>query len=247
MRTLRSLAPLALLLTATVAVAACSSTTTSPDGGTAPTATATGTTSTPTPDASVTTAPDGSTTPPPPPASFAVTSGTCTETPPCGGSLEGTWDYSAACAPDTAFSEVTKACPTAKVTKLSGTMSGRLTIVGTSLTRKATIALKAEINVPTECATPVGGCTGLAAALKGAGVKSATCPAGAGGSCDCVVEADNILDKSGTTFTTNGNTLVTSDGSEYSYCVAGSKLTHKQTKAGKPADEEIGSYEATKR
>ncbi|HRG96455.1 MAG TPA: hypothetical protein PLR99_09415 [Polyangiaceae bacterium] len=237
--------PLALL-GVTVAVAACSSTTSTSDGGTAPTATTTGTTPTATPDASATST---GTTPPalPPPASFAVTVGTCTETPPCGGSLEGTWDYSAACAPDTAFSEVTKACPTATLTKLSGTASGRLTIVGSSLTRKGTLALKAEINVPTECATPAGGCSGLATAIKAAGVKSATCAAGAGGSCDCTIENDVALDKTGTTFTTNGNTLVTSDGSEYSYCVAGSKLTHKQTKAGKPADEEIGVYEATKR
>jgi len=244
---MRFMLPVALL-GVTVAVAACSSTTTTPDGGTAPdaSATSTGTTPTPTPDASATST---GTTPPalPPPASFAVTVGTCTEAPPCGGSLKGTWDYSAACAPDTAFSEVTKACATAKLTKVSGTMSGRLTVAGTSLTRKGTLALKAEINVPTECATPVGGCAGLATAIKAAGVKSAVCAAGAAGSCDCAIESDSPVDKTGTTFTTNGNTLITSDGSEYSYCVAGTKLTHKQTKAGKPADEEIGTYEATKR
>ena len=77
-------------------------------------------------------------------------------------------------------------------------------------------------------------------------MKSVSCAAKADG-CGCKVSTSNPIDKSGTTFTTSGDTLVTSDGDEYAYCVQGTKLTHKLTKAALADRNEPGSYEATKR
>ncbi len=246
-----SLLPSLFTLAAVSAAVACSSVPANSDAGTTtptPSSTATGTTApdtgAPPVDASAS-APDTAV-PLPPPATFDITSGTCVETPSCGGSLEGTWDYSAACVPTNALSGLASACPTASFTKLAGKMSGRLTVRGNVIERKATVAVNADVTVPAACAQPVGGCAGVSAVLRaGPGVKSANCTGT--GSCDCTIDADLVLDKSGTTFTTSGNTLTTSDGDEYSYCVTGGKLTHKQTKSGNPNRSEIGNYEATKR
>lgn len=78
----------------------------SPDAGTAtdsgiPTAIATGTSTgtSPAPDASI---------PLPAPATIDLTTDTCTEAVPCGGALEGTWDYSAGCVSDGALSNLEK-------------------------------------------------------------------------------------------------------------------------------------------
>jgi hypothetical protein len=253
MRTPSSLIPSLVALAAVSAVVACSSTATTTDAGTTtttPSSTATATSTTapdtgaPPADASAS-APDTAV-PLPPPASFDITSGTCVDTPSCGGVLDGTWDYSAACVPTNALSGLASACPTASFTKLAGKMAGRLTVQGNVIERKATLAVNADVTVPASCAQAVGGCAGVSAVLRsGPGVKSANCTGA--GSCDCTLEADLVLDKSGTTFTTNGNTLTTSDGDEYSYCVTGGKLTHKQTKSGTPNKSEIGNYEATKR
>lgn len=209
--------------------------------------TATTTPDTGAPDATATSKPDAAVTLPPP-ASFDITSSAlCAYRAPCGGALEGTWDYSAACVPTSALSNLASACPTAEVTKIAGKMSGRLIIAGSTIERKATLAVTADITVPVSCAQPVGGCASVGTVLQsGPGVKSATCTGGAG-PCACVVDADLVLDKSGTTFTVAGSTLTTSDGDEYAFCVTGGTLTHQQTKSGTPNKSELGGYEATKR
>ena len=176
------------------------------------------------------------------------------ETPPCGGALEGTWDYIAGCVSDADLAdlerEIQKGCPSASLDKVSGSMSGRVIFAGKTVVRKATISINADVSIPKVCADQAGGnCSFVAVAIKSAGgaqVKAATCANVADG-CACTLETAVAADKSGTTFTTTGNTLLTSDGDEYSFCVAAGKLTHKQTKPGNPALVEPGAYEATKR
>ncbi len=240
----------------TLGFAACSSSTTGSDAdagteaGPGPSATGTGTSTTApsnTADTSV---------PLPAPATFNLTSGTCAETAPCGGTLEGTWDYSGGCISDADLSafeaQVRRACATATVGGVTGTMSGRVTFAGNNVTRRGTVAVTTDLTIPPACAQqpPVSGdCNSVALLITQASqgqVKKATCTA-AGAGCNCKVDLAFASDKIGATFTTSGNKLITSDGDEYDYCVAGTKLTHKQTKAGTPTTNEPGSFEATKR
>jgi len=245
-----------LLPVVTVAFAACSGATTADsdagtDAGTSPSSTSTGTSTGTTP-----TTPPDSAVPLPAPATFDLTSGTCTETAPCGGALAGTWDYSAGCISTADLADfqtqVRRACPTATVGAVVGTMSGRITFAGNAVTRKGTVAVTADLNLPAACVQPPpasGDCNTVALLIQQAGggqVKKATCAA-AGQACDCKVDLAFVSDKNGTTYTTSGNKLTTSDGDEYDYCVTGTKLAHKQTKAGTPTTNEPGTFEATKR
>jgi hypothetical protein len=237
---------------------ACSSTTTGPstdDAGTGSPDAATTATSTSTGSSTSSSSADAGPNLPPP-ATFDLTSGVCADIPGCGGSLEGSWDYSAACIPDSAAknleTQIRKACATAAVTGVTGTMSGRVTFAGTSVVRKATTSLKISLSIPASCAAQAGGnCNLVAAAIQsqsGGQVRSANCKTAASGNgCDCVLDSEAAGDKTGTTYATSGNTLITSDGDEYEYCVTGTKLTHKQTKSGSPNLTEPGNFEATKR
>lgn len=226
------------------------------DAGTAdaPTATATTTgTSTATGTSTGTGAPDAAPTLPAP-TPFSVVTGACTETPPCGGTLEGTWDYTAGCIPsadlDRFTSEIRRQCPTATTGTVTGNMAGRITFAGNKVTRTAEATLTAPVLLPAECVAQANGnCNLVALAIRqgsGGMVSNVSCTA-AGGGCDCRIAFGIGADKSGTTFTTNGDTLTTSDGDQYSYCVTGNKLTHTRTAAGAGSPQEPGHYEATKR
>lgn len=239
----------------TLGFAACSSsTTTEGDAGadaTAPTGTTTATST----GSTAPSTPQDSAVPLPPPATFDLTSGTCTETTPCGGDPTGTWDYSAGCISDADLADfqatVRQACPTATVSGVAGTMSGRVTFGGNAVTRKGTVSAKTDLTIPQACASQVGGdCNLVGQAIVTAGggqVKGATCATGGSGGCNCKVELAFSSDKIGTTYTTSGSKLTTSDGDEYDYCVKGQTLSHKQTRAGSRTSNEPGVYEATKR
>ncbi len=239
----------------TLGFAACSGKTTDTPtdaGADAPTATATST-ATATGTGTGTTAPDAAVTLPPP-APFSMTTGTCVETPPCGGALEGTWDYSAGCLPqseiDRFTAEIRRLCPTSTVGLVTGNMSGRITFTGNTVKRTADASVTTNMTLPAECiAQANGNCNLVALGIRqgsGGKVSNVSCTA-AGTGCDCIVAFGIAADKSNTTFTTSGNTFSTNDGDEYSYCVTGDKLTHTRTRAGATSEEEPGNYEATKR
>ncbi len=234
---------LPLPFAALVAVAACS-------GTTPTTTTEAGAEGGGVPDAS----PPRDTAPPdtapalPPPASVPLTSGACPGFEPCGGALEGTFDYSAGCIPDNALSQVNEQCKTAKFSNLKGTISGRITFAGGKVVRKANVAIAADLNVPGECTALlqnncqiVGGY--LATVMKSANCKEAAAPATG---CDCKAELD-LDDDRNDTFTVSGNTLRIGSGDEYEYCVKGGQVAHRQSRAATAQSIEPGIFQAQKR
>lgn len=238
----------------TVVMVACSSTVTPvSDAGATNADAAPSTTTTTTSTGTGTSPPVDAAVPLPPPATVTLSTGTCTEAVPCGGAVEGTWDYSAACVSTSSLAGLTaqlqKACPSATVAATGGTLAGRITFAGSSVTRKGTLSLKADLGLPGTCTAPAGGnCSLVAASIKGSApeVTSISCTTATDG-CTCKVELTADIDKANTTFTTSGSKLVTSDGDEYEYCVQGKKLTHKLTTSSNATHNEPGDYEATKR
>ncbi|HSO33247.1 MAG TPA: hypothetical protein VLT33_12025 [Labilithrix sp.] len=225
-----------LSVLATFAVAACSTTTTgsggsssggSPDGGTAPV--------TPGTDAG---GAETSTSLPPPSASEANVDldGTCPAFSACGGSPQGTYDYTAGCVSD-AVSAVKTQCPAADTSGLKVTVRGSLHFVGAALTRDAVSTTSGTIVLPATCSQ--GQCAAVESALKSA-FDSATCTGSA--ACTCTVKRTDTT-KDATTFAVSGNTLTTADGDSYAICVAGSSLKYQ----GRSAGAEDGLWELTKR
>lgn len=84
----------------------------------------------------------------------------------------------------------------------------------------------------------------MAAFVKGqTGFDSVTCVAGGdAGSCDCDV-ANTFTQITSDTYTKNGNTITTSGGEEYVFCVTGNQLQYAQSK---PADAYPVTFQLTK-
>jgi hypothetical protein len=156
----------------------------------------------------------------------------------CGGDIAGTWDYSGGCIADP-FAAYKKQCPSATESNVSGNIVGTVNVYGNTIQRNAKASFTGTLTIPAEC-TSGASCAIVQQTLQGA-FDSVVCSGST--TCDCVVSG-HVDTGSVTTFTMNGNTVVTDDGSTYDVCVDGNKLTEHETdaKAAEP-----GVFELTKR
>lgn len=162
--------------------------------------------------------------------------GTCPSLTACGGSISGTYDYTAGCLAD-AFSAAKAQCPTLDTSGAKVIVKGSLYFSDGELKRAATSTISGSIVVPASCSA--GQCATVQAALKNA-FDSVTCTGSS--SCTCTISNTSATNND-TTYTVSGSTVTTGDGDTYSFCIEGSKLTYK----GKAAGSEDGIWSLAKR
>ena len=163
---------------------------------------------------------------------------TCAAFTPCGGDVEGTWDYAEGCVTDP-FNEVRATCPSATLENLTVKGQGFVTLNAGEAARNLTLSGSGVLNVPAACVSGTT-CNSIAATLSATGA-TATC-ADADGGCRCDASLKKVI-KESTTYTLSGNTLVT-NGRTYEYCVSGSTLQHRETGS---SPTEPGTYKLTRR
>ena len=166
---------------------------------------------------------------------------TCPSFTPCGGAVEGTWDYTGGCA-ELDLSQLQQACSGITVSNTSATVTARVVFAAGQVNRKYTATGKATINVPAVCAQPAGGCTVLQSEIQSGG-DTATCSDDGGGGCNCNITS-TVNDEKVDSYTVQGDTVVTGDGNSYDFCVNGGSMTYRHSSGGSP---EHGSFTLTKR
>ncbi len=167
-----------------------------------------------------------------------ISFGSCQAAAACGGNVQGTWDYSGGCIDDP-FAAVKQQCPSATSSNVQGSVAGTVNFVGDSLFRKAKATFSGTITLPAAC-TMGAPCATIQSAMSSA-FDSVTCTGTT--SCDCVVKSHTDVDD-GSTFTVSGNTLTTSGGNRYDFCVKGGQMTERQTDS---SATEPGNFSLTKR
>jgi hypothetical protein len=181
--------------------------------------------------------PDSSNTGGPSPANVDLKD-SCPSFTPCGGSVEGTWDYTGGCA-EIDLSQLKQACSGITVSDMSATVTGRVVFDAVQVVRQYTATGKAKISVPAVCAQPAGGCTVLQTEMG----NGTTCSDDGSGGCNCNFTTTTSDDKTDT-YTVQGDTVVTGDGNSYDFCVSGGSMTYRHSSGGSP---EHGSFTLTKR
>lgn len=160
-----------------------------------------------------------------------ITYGTCPAFTPCGGDEKGTWKVTGGCLSDEIVADAKTACPGFTTSNEVIKAKGIVTADGTNVVRQTQVKLTAKAFVPFtgSCAQAGGNCQLLALGATQLGFDKATCVAAdGGGGCDCDVE-QSVVNASSATYTKSGNTITTSGGDTFDYCVAGAKLSYKQT------------------
>lgn len=165
----------------------------------------------------------------------------CPSLTPCGGSVEGTWDYTGGCA-ELDLSQLKQACSGITVSDTSATVTARVVFAAGQVNRTYTATGKAKLNVPAVCAQPAGGCTVLQSEIQSGG-NSATCSDDGNGGCNCNITS-TTNDDSSTSYTVQGDTVVTGDGNSYDFCVSGGSMTYRHSSGD---SVEHGSFSLTKR
>lgn len=162
---------------------------------------------------------------------------TCPAFTACGGSLDGTYDYSGGCLGDL-LADARKQCPTLDSSGVKVVVKGSLHFSGGVLDRNVVSTVSGVLAFPAACAA--GQCGVVETALKGAGFPTAKCTGSS--ACDCTVSRVETT-KNKTTFTTAGSTVTTGDGETYEICAKGADVTYR----GKSAGSEEGSWSLKKR
>jgi hypothetical protein len=179
-----------------------------------------------------------STTTPPPSAIEGDVSvgGTCPTFAACGGSLDGTYDYTAGCITDV-FASAREQCAALDTTNAKVVVSGTLYFTESALKRKATVKTSGSIVFPASCTA--GQCATVEAALKSS-FDSVTCSGST--DCTCTLSRTDTVDNA-TTFTVSGSTVTTGDNETYAICAKGDALDY----SGKSAGSEEGFWSLKKR
>jgi hypothetical protein len=151
--------------------------------------------------------------------------------PECGGDPSGSWTYRAACGATAIEDGVRQQCQTATFQATSHQVSGTLNITGNTYTLNVTDNADVMMQIPQECATPLGGCAGVQTALS-QGLNSPTTCNQNGTRCDCESSVTVSAAETGT-YTTNGGTLTTmpSGGGAsgtYYYCVENGVFRYRE-------------------
>lgn len=183
---------------------------------------------------------DASTTSGPSPATVDIQS-QCPAFTPCGGAASGTWDYTGGCA-ELDFTGLQQACSGVTISNTSATVQGRVVFGGGQVSRTYTATGKATVKVPATCAQPAGGCTVLQSEIQSGGM-SAKCSDDGSGGCNCDVTS-TMSDAASTSYSVQGDTIVTGDGNQYDFCVQGGTMQYTHSSGSSP---EHGSFTLTKR
>jgi hypothetical protein len=166
---------------------------------------------------------------------------TCPDFTPCGGSVEGTWDYTGGCA-ELDLSQLKQACSGIAVSDTSATVTARVVFAAGQVNRTYTATGKAKLNVPAVCAQPAGGCTVLPSEIQSGG-NTATCTDDGSGGCNCNITS-TTNDEKVDSYTVQGETVVTGDGNQYDFCVNGGSMTYRHSSG---SSVEHGSFTLMKR
>ena len=162
---------------------------------------------------------------------------TCAAFSACGGSIGGTYDYTAGCV-DNVFDAAKTACPTIDVSGTKVTVTGSLHFTsGNKLTRASKVNIAGQVIVPATCARAQ--CAAVEAELRKV-FDSASCTGNA--ACTCTI-SDAKSANNTTTYAVSGSTVTTDDGETYSFCSEGSTLRYQ----GRSAGSEDGEWSLKKR
>ncbi len=175
----------------------------------------------------------------PQPAQVSIEA-SCPSTTSCGGAVEGTWSYTGGCA-ELDLSGLTSACPGASITNTSATVTAQVAFAGGNVSRAYTVTGKATLDVPASCSVPAGGCAAVQSDMA-AGTTTASCADDGSSGCKCDVTT-TLSDEGSTTYTVQGDTIVTGDGNEYAFCVQGNGMNYRHTNGSSP---EQGSFTLSK-
>jgi hypothetical protein len=224
---------------ASVALVACTTSTTSSSSSSGGSS---GTTSSSGGSSSGTTSSSGGSSSGNPPASTAsvdvTTTATCPTFAACGGTLSGTYDYTAGCVGDV-FSDIRAQCAQLDTTAVKATVTGSIYfLANNALNRDVTTKVNGTLTFPVTCTG--GSCAVAEMALKDSfpGTKCTL----AGNNCSCAIDRTD-KNTNATTITVAGNTVTTADGDKYDFCDASGKVTYK----GKTSAAEDGVWELKKR
>ncbi len=158
----------------------------------------------------------------------------------CGGDVEGTWDYTGGCA-QLDLSALQEACTGLTITNTSATAVARVVFAAGNVTRNYTVTGKATVAIPASCVL-AGGCANIQSAIT-SGPTTASCTDDGSGGCTCAV-ASTTSDEGATTYTIQGNEIVTGDGNEYTFCSQGGTMSYSHASGSSP---EQGVFTLTKR
>ncbi len=156
---------------------------------------------------------------------------------PCGGDPTGTWDIVGVCvqgdlvaAANAAYASDSEAC-SSLCTSASLEAHGSVTYGAGIYEPNVVLTISENLEVTPSCYVALFGsawssavCTSIAQALEEQSGTTATCVASNSG-CECVYTANTSA--TADTYTTNGTTLVGSDGSTTDFCVQGSTMTER--------------------
>lgn len=161
----------------------------------------------------------------------------------CGGDVVGTWDVSGGCI-EVPLGEALGRCPGARVTRAEGRARGRVTFTGAVAIRAAQWSAEVEVFVPALCASFVGGCAGIQAAMRAVS-PTAVCAAEGIGDCRCAARQTGEL-SDGDGYTTSRDQIVSATlQRRWDYCVRGARLRYRDASPTGP--REPGIIELTRR
>jgi hypothetical protein len=176
-----------------------------------------------------------------PPAVDISIQASCPAITACGGDPTGTWDYASGCG-EVNLDQVKQACPSASVNNVQATVAGRVTFGAGMVTRAYDLEYSATVVVPAACAQPAGGCTAVQNLIAG-GFDTASCASDGSNGCNCDVTGHD-QSAGATTYTVQGNQVVTGDGNSYDFCVQGGTMSYRHANGASP---EAGSFQLSKR
>lgn len=144
----------------------------------------------------------------------------------CGGTLDGTYDYTGGCLGDL-LAPARARCPSLDASKAKVAVRGSLHFSGAALSRNIQSTVSGSVVFPATCTA--GQCAAVESSLVQAGFPGTKCS----GSSDCTCTLSRVdTRKDTTTFTTNGTTVTTGDGEAYEICAKGADLAYSGTSAG---------------
>jgi len=162
------------------------------------------------------------------PGEVTLSYGSCPALTPCGGDPVGVWTY----AESGCVAELTTAlCANLKVVDVFVKAKGTVTVTPTSFKREVVALTQGTAEVPKSCAGGLA-CSFVGLGLQapppqGAGFDSATCVDGPSPeTCICTIER-RVTETTDNNYTLNGNTITTSTGTSYPFCVEGDKMTYR--------------------
>lgn len=144
----------------------------------------------------------------------------------CGGDLQGTWSYQAACGTTPVAAALRQNCPSVTIAaERYNSGSGTLTVTGASFMLAVNVDVHVEAGIPAACV--LGSCAATQSSLQTALPQVTIACSQSGAGCDCAFDGPVGTMSSGTV-TTNDGVATVNDGTTYHYCVEGSSMTYRR-------------------